>query len=328
MTDKYFELLEPASKLVARELLPTLIDYEQGWNALDADRMFRSASADITQINIVGMFWQGREAVVGAHSTLLRSVLIGVPLKLIGFEQLRLLGPDVVLAVIRWDVGGFSLPDTVKPEADNLMTMLFQRDSCEWRLCHIANIEVVEALAVANPVPARRRLRSRSRDVSVEEIEGSSVLPCQRVVAGETSTGRQGLDYAVGISAESVGSRHLHMQLVTIPPGGRTFAHRHVSHETAIYALTGESGVWHGAALEHHDIVHPGEFFYIPANTPHLPYNPSAKEPVVAVIARTDPKEQESVCLMPELDGLRPTSGDKPPVLADSRSKPDGKGNI
>jgi len=39
-------------------------------------------------------------------------------------------------------------------------------------------------------------------------------------------------------------------------------------------------------------------------NMPHLPYNLSASESCVAVIARTDPNEQESVVLMPELDGI------------------------
>jgi uncharacterized RmlC-like cupin family protein len=39
---------------------------------------------------------------------------------------------------------------------------------------------------------------------------------------------------------------------------------------------------------------------------PHLPYNPSDQVPVVAVIARTDPNEQESVILLPELDGIHP----------------------
>lgn len=129
---------------------------------------------------------------------------------------------------------------------------------------------------------------------------------CRLLQAGETFTGKQGLQYAVGISAESVGAQHLHMQLVTIPPGGRARAHKHATHETAIYALTGESGVWHGERLEHHTIVRPGDFFYIPADVPHLPYNPSATETVVAVIARTDPNEQESVVLLPELENIHP----------------------
>jgi uncharacterized RmlC-like cupin family protein len=48
--------------------------------------------------------------------------------------------------------------------------------------------------------------------------------------------------------------------------------------------------------------LRPGDFFYIP----HLPYNPSDTEPVTAIIARTDPNEQESVILLPELEGIHP----------------------
>jgi uncharacterized RmlC-like cupin family protein len=129
---------------------------------------------------------------------------------------------------------------------------------------------------------------------------------CRLLRAGEQFTGKQGLQYAVGISAESAGSQAIHMQLVNIPPGGRAKAHKHATHETAIYALSGESGVWYGERLEHHAVVKPGDFFYIPADVPHLPYNPSETDPVVAVIARTDPNEQESVMLLPELESIHP----------------------
>ena len=127
---------------------------------------------------------------------------------------------------------------------------------------------------------------------------------CKIVRAAETAKGKQELFYNVGVSAESVGARGIHMQIVTIPPGARAKAHKHEGHETAIYALRGESHVWHGEQLEHHSVVKPGDLFYIPANVPHLPYNPSDTEEVVALIARTDPKEQESVILLPQLDGL------------------------
>jgi uncharacterized RmlC-like cupin family protein len=48
-----------------------------------------------------------------------------------------------------------------------------------------------------------------------------------------------------------------------------------------------------------------GEFLYIPAGVPHLPYNPYAAE-AVAVLARTDPNEQESVVLRPDLENRHP----------------------
>jgi uncharacterized RmlC-like cupin family protein len=139
-------------------------------------------------------------------------------------------------------------------------------------------------------------------------MDGSILNPaeCRLLRPGAEFTGKQGLQYNVGISAETVGAQGIHMQLVTIPPGGRAKAHKHATHETAIYALTGESAVWHGQRLEHHSVVKPGDFFYIPADVPHLPYNPSTTETVTAIISRTDPNEQESVVLLPELEDIHP----------------------
>ena len=139
-----------------------------------------------------------------------------------------------------------------------------------------------------------------------ESTEASALRGCCQLKAGAAYTGKQGLQYNVAISAESAGARAIHMQLVTIPPGGRARAHKHATHETAIYALRGTSCMWYGERLERHATVEPGDFLYIPADMPHLPYNPSAMEPVVAVIARTDANEQESVVLLPELDQIHP----------------------
>lgn len=129
---------------------------------------------------------------------------------------------------------------------------------------------------------------------------------CVHVRSTTPLHGKQGLDYAVGISAESSGATGIHMQMLTMPPGARAKAHKHATHETAIYAVSGVSHVWHGDRLQHHSIVHAGDYFYIPADVPHLPYNPSQTETVVAIIARTDPKEQESVVLLPELESIHP----------------------
>ncbi len=58
--------------------------------------------------------------------------------------------------------------------------------------------------------------------------------------------------------------------------------------------------MFYGDGLREHVVVRAGEFLYIPAGVPHLPCN-NGSEPVTAVLARTDPNEQESVVLLPEL---------------------------
>lgn len=127
---------------------------------------------------------------------------------------------------------------------------------------------------------------------------------CVLLKPAKTFEGLQGLNYQVGISAKSAGAQRLHMQLLSIPPGAMAKTHKHQEHETAIYALTGSTGCWYGEQLEKHVVVDAGDFFYIPAGMPHVPYNRSSEHPATAVIARTDPNEQESVTLMPELDAM------------------------
>ncbi len=127
---------------------------------------------------------------------------------------------------------------------------------------------------------------------------------CVVVRAGESYAGKQQLAYFPGVSAQSAGASGLCLHLLTIPAGGRAKAHLHRGHETAIYVLSGRARMWFGERLRETLEVGPGDFLYIPAGMPHLPANLSQTDPCTAVIARTDPNEQESVELLPELDAV------------------------
>lgn len=133
----------------------------------------------------------------------------------------------------------------------------------------------------------------------------SSPLPeCKLIRPTIPYDGKQGFSYLEGISSESAGSTGIAMMLLTVPPGGRAKAHMHEGHETAIFVLSGEVEVFYGANLENRTYTKAGDMFYIPAGVPHLPVNRSKTESCSAVIARTDPKEQESVVLLPDLEKL------------------------
>jgi uncharacterized RmlC-like cupin family protein len=123
------------------------------------------------------------------------------------------------------------------------------------------------------------------------------------VRGGELYRGKQGLDYSPGVSAQTVGSRALWLGSVTLPPaGGRTKAHIHEQHESAFYMISGEEvEVYTGEQLEHRDVAHASDYLYFPAGVPHVVVNRS-EAPAVFVGARTDPNEQESVVMRPELD--------------------------
>ena len=115
--------------------------------------------------------------------------------------------------------------------------------------------------------------------------------------SGGSYDGKQGMNLATGVSSRSAGSQALCLHLVMIPPGTRGVPHVHDGHESAIYTVSGETEVWHGEGLLQRTVVHAGDFMYVPPGIPHLPVNRSDVM-TVAVVARTDPAEQESVVTM------------------------------
>jgi uncharacterized RmlC-like cupin family protein len=120
---------------------------------------------------------------------------------------------------------------------------------------------------------------------------------CRLIRGGAVFRGKQGLDYFSGVSAESAGAGGICMHLLEMPPGAVATPHYHESHETAIFVLEGTAEMRHGPNLEHVMRTEAGDFVYIPAGVPHQPYNPGDSV-VRAVLARTDPNEQESVVVL------------------------------
>ncbi len=109
------------------------------------------------------------------------------------------------------------------------------------------------------------------------------------------ATSRQRLSYYVGISGATAGAKALSMSLVVIPPGGVAAPHAHSGYETAIYILKGRVKTLYGPGLEQTMTNEAGDFLFIPPDVPHQPVNLSPTEEAVAIVARNDPNEQESV---------------------------------
>jgi uncharacterized RmlC-like cupin family protein len=67
--------------------------------------------------------------------------------------------------------------------------------------------------------------------------------------------------------------------------------------------MSGEAYTFFGDQLQFVEKTSAGDMLFIPANIPHLPINLSA-ETAIGIVARTDPKQSESVVLLPELEGI------------------------
>lgn len=105
----------------------------------------------------------------------------------------------------------------------------------------------------------------------------------------------QRLPNYVGISGATAGATGISMNMVIIPPSAAAEPHFHKGFETAIYLLQGRVETRFGPRLSESVINEKGDFVFIPAGVPHQPRNLSDTEPAIAIVARNDPNEQESV---------------------------------
>lgn len=112
---------------------------------------------------------------------------------------------------------------------------------------------------------------------------------------GGSVRGWNGIRYKAGLSGKNVSAKQLSMNVATIPPGGVAYAHIHVGFEVMLYILEGKVRHEYGDGLRHVMENEAGDFIFIEPGVPHEVFNLSTTEPVVAVVARSDPSEWENI---------------------------------
>ena len=107
--------------------------------------------------------------------------------------------------------------------------------------------------------------------------------------------GWNGIRYKPGLSAKNVPAQKLSMNVATIPPGGVAYAHIHVGFEVMLYILEGRVRHEYGDGLKQTVENTAGDFIFIEPGIPHEVFNASDTNPVVAVVARSDPSEWQNI---------------------------------
>lgn len=125
--------------------------------------------------------------------------------------------------------------------------------------------------------------------------DGADAAEIVVIRPSDTTATKQGVPMFQGISGQNAGAKGISMNKVVIPPGGAAKAHKHRGYETAIYVIKGRVKTLYGKGLKKSVVNEAGDFLYIPADLPHKPINLSKSESAEAIVARTDPDEQESV---------------------------------
>ncbi|PKB63505.1 MAG: hypothetical protein BZY80_06995 [SAR202 cluster bacterium Io17-Chloro-G2] len=110
-----------------------------------------------------------------------------------------------------------------------------------------------------------------------------------RVVHGTadpgTTTQTRGMIRQPGIDSNTVGASKIWLGKVTCVPNTLGPPHHHGDAETAAYVVSGSIRVYFGEDFKEYIDAGPGDFIYVPANTPHIEGNVT-NEPAEAILSR------------------------------------------
>ena len=128
---------------------------------------------------------------------------------------------------------------------------------------------------------------------AVEEHGGIAVLR-----GGGDPRGWNGIHYQQGLSAKTVGSTSLSINVATVPPGAIAYAHIHDGFEVMLYIVQGKVKHTFGEGLTQEVINEAGDFIYIRPGVPHEVFN-IGDGPLVALVARSTADEWDKIVNYP-----------------------------
>src|SRR5260370_32805572 len=127
-------------------------EYGAAWNRHDMAALAELFTDDAHWVNIVGMHWPGKPAVVTGHEAFHRTFFQTTDIELANIE-IRAIAPGVAAAVVLLKVGPFTPPDGAPPPArdDCLSLILTKREGC-WRITQGHNTVIDPAAQPFDPV--------------------------------------------------------------------------------------------------------------------------------------------------------------------------------
>jgi uncharacterized protein (TIGR02246 family) len=114
------------------------------WNKHDMDAFVADATSDVDWINVVGMHWKGREAVMKAHALLHKSMFANSHMLTPEITMMREIAPDVIVETHVNRIEGVGpLPSGAPyPDSGNLITLIFVKTQAGWRIAHAHNTTI------------------------------------------------------------------------------------------------------------------------------------------------------------------------------------------
>jgi uncharacterized protein (TIGR02246 family) len=126
---------------------------EEGWNKHDMKLLGSMFRHDAEFINVVGMYWRGKDAIMNAHAAYLETIFKDCK---IHSDDLSIRPLDANHAIGVWVMtqDTFTTPSgSVVPKHQNRMTLVFERDeNAGWQVVHGQNTRIDAEAAQFDPV--------------------------------------------------------------------------------------------------------------------------------------------------------------------------------
>lgn len=130
----------------------TVMGVEESWNSHDMKPFAKLLREDAHWVNVVGMHWRGRDAVVKAHEAFHEIMFQNNKLKTDSIEA-RPLGGDYAIAVVTFNQDAFTTPDgQAMPKGQTRLSLVLARSPDGWKIVHAENVHVNAEAAKNDPV--------------------------------------------------------------------------------------------------------------------------------------------------------------------------------
>ena len=134
----------PVAAADEAEIRAILDRQTDAWNRHDMDAFVADAMPDVDWINVVGMHWKGREAVMKAHAVLHKGMFANSRMLTPEITMMREIAPNVIVEThVNRIEGVGALPSgAVYPDSGNLITLVFVKTQAGWRIAHAHNTTI------------------------------------------------------------------------------------------------------------------------------------------------------------------------------------------
>ena len=140
------------SKEDEQEIRKLPMGFEEAWNTHDMQILAKLFRPDAEFINVVGMHWRGRDAIVKAHEIFHKIMFKDCRLKTDSIE-IRPLGVDEAVALWTSTQDSFTTPDgNVVPKGQTRLSLIVTKGSDGWKIAHAHNVRVDAQAANNDPI--------------------------------------------------------------------------------------------------------------------------------------------------------------------------------